>query len=434
VNVVVYITPAPGTLALSPSDDAAIDAALRLRAMETIGSVTVVSAASAPSADVLRGALARGVDDTLSLTVPARADGSLATSTLAFAEDVSADLRERDFDIAIFSDEPFGGVHQGLGAMVAELVELPAATAVTGFVASAGSVEGTTAMATAGEVVRLLMPCILTLADGAARTPRIPSWEVVAEATGRPIEERSVVSGEIQTRVSAQEGGFRRKSLQHPVEVVHAPGAKSISLPVLNTEITANPVLAFIELRADGVQPNAREVISAACAFADAVGSAVFGVMIGPPGHAGSSAELGALGVERIFVAEDPLFNSYNAGAWTSIVAGGVGALSPHAVVFPDSGMGRDLAPRVAARVGAAYAADCVDLELSEADSLIVKRFPRSGDAIVREEYVAGPVMISICSGAFPPREQKAAGALEFLSVNASDMIDYAAVVVSSND
>src|SRR5690606_21126845 len=112
----------------------AIEAALRMREAAGTGEVAVLSVGPAETAETLRTGLALGADEAILLTAPAGSEG------LAVAHAIAAELRDRDFDIALFGAKAIDDDLQAVGAMVAELLELPSATVVTEFTAESGRV------------------------------------------------------------------------------------------------------------------------------------------------------------------------------------------------------------------------------------------------------------------------------------------------------
>jgi len=183
---------------MNPYDEFAVEAALRVRDAEGGGSTTALSVGPPEVAETLRNALARGIDDAVLLAADPGAEG------LAVAEAIAAELRERDFDIALFGARAIDDDQQAMGAMVAELLELPAATAVTEFHASSGTVEALRAIEGGVEVVVLKLPCILTITKGAYE-PRYPSLKGIMAAKNKPLTERPAALGPARTQVLSLE-------------------------------------------------------------------------------------------------------------------------------------------------------------------------------------------------------------------------------------
>jgi electron transfer flavoprotein alpha subunit len=80
-------------------------------------------------------------------------------------------------------------------------------------------------------------------------------------------------------------------------------------------------------------------------------------------GVGGLAATLGPRGADLVYAAEHPLLGQYSTDGYTAVVADAVRAESPAVVLIGSTAQGRDLAPRVAARVGAAIITDCATLD-----------------------------------------------------------------------
>jgi electron transfer flavoprotein alpha subunit len=92
-------------------------------------------------------------------------------------------------------------------------------------------------------------------------------------------------------------------------------------------------------------------------------------------------AALGDAGADRVLLAAHPAFARYDAAGYAAAVAQAVERVKPAAVLFAASSIGRDLAPRVAARLGVGLAADCTALAV-DGGALIATRPVYAGKAI----------------------------------------------------
>jgi electron transfer flavoprotein alpha subunit len=92
--------------------------------------------------------------------------------------------------------------------------------------------------------------------------------------------------------------------------------------------------------------------------------------------------------------------------------AGGYGA-----VVCAASAQGKDLAPRVAARLGRPLAADITDLAV-DGGAVIVTRPVYAGKALLKVKVVATPAVVSLRPNVFTPVERPKAGAAETMAAS----------------
>jgi electron transfer flavoprotein alpha subunit len=95
--------------------------------------------------------------------------------------------------------------------------------------------------------------------------------------------------------------------------------------------------------------------------------------------HAGELAQHGA---DAVLVCDDPLLDDYSTDAYAWILAGAIRERQPRAVLVPSTLRGRDLAPRVAARLGLGLTGDAIDLSFG-AEGRLVQWKPAFGGNIV---------------------------------------------------
>jgi len=159
-------------------------------------------------------------------------------------------------------------------------------------------------------------------------------------------------------------------------------------------------ILVFIEQRDGQVRSVCREALGEATRLATALGGPVVGVCAAAsdPGL----AALGEAGADKVLLAAHAAFAGYDAAGYTRAVVAAVEAVKPAAVLFSASSMGRDLAPRVAARLGAGLATDCVSLAV-EGGRLIAARPVYAGKALQKVAFPRTPALASLRPKVFAP-------------------------------
>jgi electron transfer flavoprotein alpha subunit len=159
-------------------------------------------------------------------------------------------------------------------------------------------------------------------------------------------------------------------------------------------------VLVFIEQRDGRVRSVSREALGEAVRLAERLSGPVVAVCAAAadPGL----AALGEAGAERALLASDPRFALYDAEATAAVVAAAVEAVRPDVVLFAASAMGRDLAPRVAARLGLGLASDCTALAV-EGGALRATRPVFAGKALQTLGFPRTPALVSLRPKVFAP-------------------------------
>ncbi len=152
-------------------------------------------------------------------------------------------------------------------------------------------------------------------------------------------------------------------------------------------------ILVFIEQREGTVRSVSREALGEATRLAASLGGPVVGVCAAAsdPGL----AALGEAGAERVLLATHERFGYYDASGYAAAVVAAVQAVQPGAVLFAASAMGKDLAPRVAARIGAGLATDCTALRV-EGGRLVATRPVYAGKAIQTVSFPRTPALVSL--------------------------------------
>jgi len=159
-------------------------------------------------------------------------------------------------------------------------------------------------------------------------------------------------------------------------------------------------ILTFAEQRNGALRRASLEVVSEAKRLSGAMGGGVATVVIGP-GTESLAGDLGSYGAGTVHVFDDAAYDSYATEAWAEAVASVVTSTSPSVVLFPMTAMGKDLAPRVAAKVEAGLASDCVALEVKDG-RLTARRPVYAGKAIATVEWDGEPQMASLRPNVFP--------------------------------
>ena len=118
-------------------------------------------------------------------------------------------------------------------------------------------------------------------------------------------------------------------------------------------------------------------------------------------------AALGEAGAEKVLLATHEAFGKYDGAGYAAAVAAAVKALSPAAVLFAASAMGRDLAPRVAALAGVGLASECSALA-NVGGKLVATRSTYAGKALQKVAFPASPAMLTLRAKMFAPLEPQA--------------------------
>jgi len=161
-------------------------------------------------------------------------------------------------------------------------------------------------------------------------------------------------------------------------------------------------VLAVTEQRDGALRKTSREVVWAARQLADAMGGGVDALVLGAPGVDAAGAGLGAVGADRVLVAEDASFGRYSPCGYAGTAAAVVKAGGYGAVLVAATAAGKDLAPRIAARLDAPLATDVTGVGL-EGGKVTATRPIYAGKAIQQLTLGAPLAVVSVRPNTFAP-------------------------------
>lgn len=148
------------------------------------------------------------------------------------------------------------------------------------------------------------------------------------------------------------------------------------------------------------------------------------------PGAANAASTLAAHGATRVVALDDAALDPYLAEHWTSAIAGAVADASPVTLLMGATSIGRDLAPRLAQRLGAAHLADVTGLETNDGGGPRWVRPIYAGKAVEHVELLAANSVVSIRPNAFPlPATDAAAAAPQVDARPAPRPADLTAIV-----
>ncbi len=194
-------------------------------------------------------------------------------------------------------------------------------------------------------------------------------------------------------------------------------------------------ILAVAEQRDGTLKRISEEVVSAARSLADQLGGEVDVVVLGPEGAGETARELGRYGADRVLAVEAASLDTYDPATYTAAIAARVKHGDYFAVLLPATAAGRDLAPRVAARLDVPLASEATGLSIEDGE-LIVRRPVYAGKAFVELTLDAAPRLVTVRSNAFRPEENARDAALEQIELEASpsDRIRVREVHVGAGD
>ena len=175
-------------------------------------------------------------------------------------------------------------------------------------------------------------------------------------------------------------------------------------------------VFAFAEQRDGELRKVALEAVTAARTLADATGGGeVHALLVGAPGIATKASALGTHGADVVHVAEHAAFANANPEATAALAAALLTQIGARAGVFAASAQGRDLAPRVAAKLGVSLASDVVELAVA-GDAIHARHPTHTGKVIATLALTGTPALVAVRPNVFAPNPVARPGRVETIA------------------
>ncbi|MFW9980188.1 MAG: 4Fe-4S binding protein, partial [Candidatus Thorarchaeota archaeon] len=148
------------------------------------------------------------------------------------------------------------------------------------------------------------------------------------------------------------------------------------------------------------------ELVTKARELADKLGEKVVAVLLGHELD-GIAETLIHQGADKVIVVDDKILADYTTDAYTIAVTSLITPRKPAIVLYGATSNGRDLAPRIAARLQLGLTADCTGLDIDEERQLVQTR-PAFGGNIMAEILCpyTRPQMATVRPNVFKPSER----------------------------
>lgn len=430
---------------INPFDKRALTAAINLK--KQVGAETIVVTMGPPQAgSALREALAMGMDRAVHLLGHEFA----GADTLATARALAVVIQQIGFDLILCGKYATDAETAQVPPMLAELLDVPQVTGVTkiewvGEPASGGEFLATRELDNGFETLRGKLPALMTAAERLAK-PLRATPEDLEQVKNAPIEiikplqlgdiSRFGLQGSPTWVESIETVEYKRKLIvreaSRGVETVVQETLDDLmreGLLVLDAgdevrhaeprarlepgEIRNHPEKSFwvvAEIIENGIRPVTYEMLGRAVQLAQKSSGEVAALLIGRNVRRHAHA-LAAQGADKIYVAEHSGLEHYLTEPYARVVCDAIQRLKPFAVLFPSTANGRDLAPRVAARLNIGLTGDVLDLNLDMHGRLVQLKPAFGGNIVAPILTKTLPAMATVrpgmleCVRADPSRE-----------------------------
>lgn len=177
----------------------------------------------------------------------------------------------------------------------------------------------------------------------------------------------------------------------------------------------------FVEQRDGRPARVSLELLGKGRTLADKLGVDLMAIFIGENGSE-IAQELIYCGADKVIIADDPTTREYRTEVYMNIIIEQVLKERPEIFLIGATAIGRDLAPRIAARLDTGCTADCTELDLDTEKRLLVATKPYFGKNLMADIICPfhRPQMVTVRPGVMElkPQDRERRGELVYVDVD----------------
>ncbi|MGE0827415.1 MAG: FAD-binding protein [Candidatus Binatia bacterium] len=382
-----------------PSEVSSFDIRALLQAVEVRnshgGEVVALTMGPPQAKAALEHCFALGADRALHLVDRAFA----GSDTLATARALALALKREGFDLILCGRHSTDAETGQVGPEVAEILDIPQVTAVSKLTISGTTIIAERETDSGFETVECSLPVLLSATEDLA-PEKFPSKADREKAKEKSVQE---ITANDLTSDLAQFGSAGSPTWVESVETVEVTRGNTVLEGDMQTQVDTlvkallerglfgkwvgeddAPVsAATVKKSADGkavwvvaetlentLRPVTLELLGKAVELSDKYGGEV-GVLLMGSGVDQHVATLALHGADVVYLAEHQRLAPYSTEVYTALMAKAIQTHKPGVVLLGSTAIGRDLAPRVAARLNLGLTGDCVDLAVNPQGQLL---------------------------------------------------------------
>jgi electron transfer flavoprotein alpha subunit len=159
-------------------------------------------------------------------------------------------------------------------------------------------------------------------------------------------------------------------------------------------------ILVYLEIRDSKVKKSSLEVLSEAKRRGEELGMETAAVLVGH-GVESLASEAFRYGASKAYILENSLLSHYSPSGYSQALLSLAEEVKPGAILFTATSMGKDLAPRLAAKLGVSLASDCTQATVKDGKLEVVRPI-FAGKAFASFTFKSTPQMATLRPNVFP--------------------------------
>src|SRR5258708_2079863 len=184
----------------------------------------------------------------------------------------------------------------------------------------------------------------------------------------------------------------------------------------------ANGVLVLVEQRENRLRKAGIEALSEGRRIAGSLGQPLNALIVGGDVK-GLTDEVKAQGANKIYLAESATFGKYSTEGYAAALTLAIQEVQPNVVLLAHTSQGKDLAPRVAARLDLGLATDVTDIKVADGKVTAVRPV-YAGKAYTTVEFNTTPAFMTTRPNVFPVDAKKDGSAAEIAELSVPITVD----------
>lgn len=387
------------------------------------GEVVALTMGPPQAREALEHCLALGADRGVHLVDRAFA----GADTLATARTLALALKKEGSDLVLCGRYSTDAETGQVGPEVAEFLDIPQVTAVCKLSVNGRTLTVERETDNGFETVECSLPALLSATEDLA-PEKFPKKADKEKAKEKPIQE--LTANDLSSDLS-QFGAAGSPTWVESVQTVEVAREKKILEGDLSAQVDAlvqklldyglfgqwkgddttdgngqllrkpaggKAVWVVAETAGDALLPVTLELLGKANDLATKYNGEVSVFLFGW-GIDQHTATLAVHGADVVYLAQDRRLEQYSTDIYTAVLAKAIQDHKPGAVLFGSTTIGRDLAPRVAARLGLGLTGDCVDLDVNDKGQLLQYKPAFGGNIVAPILSRTSPEMATVRPG-----------------------------------
>jgi len=178
-------------------------------------------------------------------------------------------------------------------------------------------------------------------------------------------------------------------------------------------------VAVYCETRNEKLVPIATEELGIGRKLADDLGHELLAVLVGS-GIRSLAQEAFSYGADKVCIVDDPLLKDYHTDSYVLVMEKLVNQVKPQILIMGQTDIGRDLAPRLAFKLGTTVTMDCIELAIDPQSKRLLQTKPvYGGNAHAVFVTETDPQMVTVRTKAMTPLEPDASRQGEVVKIEA---------------